>query len=322
MKNDNIIIDGHSHIGNDYFHGYTDLNRYIELMNKTNIDYALLMPTPSPMKIINSIKAKYLGWYIHKNEILYYSDVNPNNLSNPYKEVNYELYGNVLNTDNKQLFFVPLVHPILDNVNYLESMLKELDPVAFKIHGIGEGIDPKNISSDFTDFIKKQNIPLIIHTDFDNGMKIFRYDTYLLRNLNRATKWIKYIKENKIKAVLNHGCALDKNAFNEINESNLIKVGLGPDLIIEYDVDRLNVNVSDKIKYLELLKKQLNNDKIIFDIDYNWNINPIKKQMDFEYLERINSIWNDNKIQRQIYSSNILSHFEKLKVKIKERRDV
>ena len=316
----NIIIDGHSHLGNDYFHGYTDLNKYIELMDKTNIDYGLLMPTPSPIKIINYSKAKYLGWYIHKNEIVYYSDVHPNNLANPYEEVNYELFVTIINSNDSRLFFVPIVHPILDDVNYLESLLKNLDSVAFKIHGIGEGIDPQNIPDTFTDFIKKHNIPLIVHTDFDNGALITRYDTYLLRNLNRAIKWIKYIKENNIKAVLNHGCALDSFSFNEINKSDLIKVGLGPDLIIEYDTDRLYLNSSGQIEYLKILKEQLSKGKIIFDIDYNWNINPVTKEMDFNYLSRIESNWPNHEEQNQIYGLNILEHFDKLNIKIRERR--
>ena len=108
MINNNIIVDGHSHIGNDYFHGYTDLYKYIELMNITNIDYALLMPTPSPVIMINSSVSKYLGWYIYKNKIIYYSEVHPNNLGNPYKDVNYELYDSMIKTGNKNLFFINL----------------------------------------------------------------------------------------------------------------------------------------------------------------------------------------------------------------------
>lgn len=46
MKNHNIVIDGHSHFGNDYYHGFSDLNQYIENVKKNVIDYSLLMPTP------------------------------------------------------------------------------------------------------------------------------------------------------------------------------------------------------------------------------------------------------------------------------------
>lgn len=323
MIGNNIVIDGHSHFGNDYFHGNTDLYQYIDIMEKTKIDYSLLMPTPCPVKIINDNKNKYLGWYIHKNEILYYSEIN-NNISNPFKEVNYN-YSELINlTGRNNLFFIPLVHPMLDSSEYLEQMIKDLDPIAFKIHGVGEGIDPKKIPNSFSKILRENDIPLIIHTDYDTGNQIFRYDTFLLRNLNRPEIWIDYLNTEKIKGVLNHGCALDIISLRKINKSKLIKVGLGPDLIIEHDVDRLKIDFScrSKIKYLENLKQILNSEKIIFDIDFNWNINPTNSQMDIDYLKRVCETWPDYNDQKQIYGQNILEHFDKLNVKIKtkERR--
>lgn len=318
MKKDTIIIDAHSHFGSDYFHGDIDIIDYIELMNKVNIDYSLLMPPPTPVKLISNLRNKYLGWYIDKNKIFYYSDIVSTDIKNPYKEVNYNYHEIIKKTNKTNLFFIPLVHPILDSGEYLEQLVNDLDPIAFKIHGIGGGIDPKMIPNTFSNVIKKYDIPLIIHTDYDNGKNIIRYDTFLLRNLNTPANWVKYLYKEKIKAVLNHGCALDKNTLNDINADNLIKVGLGPDLVMNQDLNRLFINNSyqKKIDYLKCLKKILVPSKIVFDIDFNWNIDPKNDEMDMFFLNRIANYWTNLNEQQLIYSENILQHFDKLKTKI------
>ena len=49
-----IIIDGHSHIGDDYRHGKSDINDYIEFCNSIGVNYGLVMPVPCPKKVNSS----------------------------------------------------------------------------------------------------------------------------------------------------------------------------------------------------------------------------------------------------------------------------
>jgi|LSQX01.1.fsa_nt_gb hypothetical protein len=44
-----LIIDAHSHIGEDYYHGIANIDDYIELMRKSGIKAGLLMSVPSPV---------------------------------------------------------------------------------------------------------------------------------------------------------------------------------------------------------------------------------------------------------------------------------
>lgn len=65
----------------------------------------------------------------------------------------------------------------------------------------------------------------------------------------------------------------------------MIKLEIRPDLVIEHDVDRLKIYSSrkNKIHCLKELKKILKVDKIIFDVDCNWNIDPDNNQFDIAF---------------------------------------
>lgn len=308
-----LIIDGHSHFGEDFFHGITLLEDYIKLIDDVGINYGLLMPTPCPIN--SDTKTRVLNWKIDNNQIVYSVHSQCKTNRNPYKDINYVYYKKLRNMNSAKLLFVPMIHPMLDDIDYLKKLVRDIQPVALKIHGVGSGVDPYEIPEEFTQFVKSHDLMVIAHTDFDNGNDKTRYDTLLLRSLNTPFRWCKYFSENQINGVINHGATLDFDVLKMINESTYLKVALGPDKIIQFDVNRLRCSKSDLTTYgyLSLIKNHVSADKIIFDIDFNWNINPETHCMDTVFIESIKAIWRDEKSQRKIFANNLLDHCSKLR---------
>ena len=98
-------------------------------------------------------------------------------------------------------------------------------------------------------------------------------------------------------------------------ESIYLKVALGPDKIIQFDVNRLRCSKSDLAEYgyLSLIKKHVSENKIIFDIDFNWKINPETHCMDIEFIDSIKAIWANEISQSKIFAYNLLDHCPKLR---------
>ncbi len=311
-----VVIDGHSHFGWDYFHGKTSLEEYLSFLIYEGIDYGLVMPTPVP---VNEYNKRYLRWEINGNKIQYSSEIFEST-DNPYREVNEMYFDLVRKMDCKKIFYVPMVHPILDNYEYLENMYEMFLPVALKIHGVGSGVDPSKIPHLFVDFVKRHNIMLIVHTDYDNGKNDVRYDTLLLRELNTPFKWAMFLNNNHIHGILNHGVALDVDTIEIVNNSEYLKVALGPDAVIQSDYSRVYASTKDmeQFGYLYLLKKMLSREKIVFDVDFDWNSNPNIGGIDCDSINRIKRIW-DEEDQKYIFGLNLLNHCASLKKQLTMR---
>lgn len=305
--NSKYVIDGHSHVGQDIFHGKSDIDDYIIFAKKTGINVALIMGVPSPCKDLNDIQSRQMYWKYFDDSMHYYGN------SNPYIELNYEL-SNLLSkktSEELQLFFVPMIHPILDDLRLFEKLIIDTDPVAIKIHGIGSGIGPKDIGQDFIKIIKEYELPIIVHTDcdFGKGSNSMQY----VRNINTAKNWTEFFIKNDIYGVLNHGASLDKSVFKLVNKSNYVKIALGPDKIACKDENRLYIDCLKSYRnYLSYLKNNLDHSKIIYDADFNWNIeNDIE---DISSVDRVREIFEDADI---ILSENIIDYYPKLKKRIR-----
>ena len=53
---DNVVVDSHSHIGKDIFHGDSFIDDYIKFAQKSRIDVGILMGVPSPCKKVNYLE--------------------------------------------------------------------------------------------------------------------------------------------------------------------------------------------------------------------------------------------------------------------------
>ena len=304
-----LIIDGHSHCGLDIFHGYTGINEYIDFAKKSGINVGLIMPVPVPCTSIEDPNSRYMWWTIENEKLKYHGD------RNPFQFVNYSLYRTIekIKDDSVKLLFIPEIHPALDDAYELEKLINDTDPVALKVHGIGSGVGPDDFSKEIIDVIKKYELPLILHTDRDNGKTVDKTMIYI-RNINDSEKWAKFLIENEIHGTLNHGASLNKKTFELANKTEFIKVALGPDLVSCLDENRLATDCRKDYKtYLRILRDNLSSNRIIYDADYNWNT---LGDEDYNSIDRVMEVFETFEEQDKIFSENIIEHYPKLTKKL------
>lgn len=313
-----MIIDAHSHIGRDYYFGESKIEEYDEFCIKNQIDVGFLMPMPWPVYSKNNIETCSLLWE-HNNyrRINYYKLFTDNNkrktiISNPYKEVNAFYYEKLQKYNSKtQIKFVPLVHGKLDNPYYLENLIKKTKPVAIKFHGFSGGFFAEDVKKDVIDVIKFYNIPIIIHTSVYKYNDGYGIDTKYFRNKCSPKRWYEFLEINNLKGVLNHGACLDEDIIKRVNSSKNIMIGIGPDFDIARDPYKVltEKELYLKVGYLSLLKKMVDPEKILFDVDYNWNYGN-NNELDNNSIDRIKNTWN------YIDSENILGGNAKIFYKL------
>lgn len=123
----------------------------------------------------------------------------------------------------------------------------------------------------------------------------------------KLSKYFHYIElENNIYAVYN-SLIMDV-VF--VNKSEKIMVGLGPDLDISKDFFKVDIPKDEylKIEYLKYLRKKLISTKILFDIDYNWNVDK-NNNIDNNSIQRVSETWSGNDLNNILYK-NALNFFE------------
>lgn len=301
---ENKIIDSHSHIGIDYLWGKAEFEKYIELLEKQSISIGLVMPVPGPSLIHNQNK-RYFYWDINKQgKIIYNSDVY-SKLINPYKEINEHIFNKIkLSKSGLRIEFIPMIHPIIDTCDYLEYIKDKYKPLALKIHGIGGGYGPGSISNETIKVLKKLDLPLIIHTDYSNNSND---GIDYLRNINTPYKWAEFILKHELKGYLTHGCRLDSKTFNLVNKNDNLVIGIGPDIKINNERFRWVENCNNK-EYLEIIRDQLDHNKILFDLDYSWNVIDKDKNIDNSAVNRISSFF-PKKEKEKILSRNAIKFF-------------
>lgn len=123
------------------------------------------MPQPNPAYVINGKIVPCMTWQYKDGKITYETYDNTN--KNPYKYINYYYYQQCKNVKEMNINFIPLIHPILDELQYVEELIKKIKPIAIKLHGIGSGIAPKDIPQEFIELLKKYNLPVITHVECD-----------------------------------------------------------------------------------------------------------------------------------------------------------
>ncbi len=307
------IIDAHSHIGEDFFQGIVSLDEYVELMKNSKINAGLLMSVPCPVYYEDGEKKKYLEWEFRNGEFVYKTPLNP------FKEANDFVYNSIKrNNSDIRLFYVMMIHPIFDTIKYLRDEIEKKKPVALKMHGLGSAISAENMNESLTQLIKEYDIPIIVHTDYDDCQIDIPYSLQYVRNINNARYWAEYFHTNQIRGILNHGCALDPVACEIVNNSPYLKVALGPDYINNQEVNRLNADRQEVLKkgYLRLLREKLLLTKILFDVDFNWNEKLDSDEMDLEFVDRVKAEWSLQSEQELIFAENLVEHIPVLRKKL------
>lgn len=298
------VIDGHSHIGNDTFwKNVGDIQEYLKNLEKKGISEAFIMSVACPTIERNDQKVSLLihGEKNIENDHLRIIKNKDGSITkelikkndNPYKEANDLIYNIVTNNSSPiKLNYVPLIHPYYYSYEDFISNLKR-GAKMFKIHGIAGGVLPDNISDEFFEMIESLGVSLIIHTDYSK--------TNDLQMSNSPDAWLNRLSKYNIDVYLAHAARLSENAISTINQDSRYMVGIGPDLLLS----RPGRNYIDTDHYLETCLEKFNINKMIFDIDYPWNI--ISNQdysLDWDSIDRINSLLSKNE-QEIVYNKNI-----------------
>lgn len=274
------IYDAHSHIGSDlFFKREGNLDEYFILADMLKIVKANIMPPPSPKYFEENKLIESLFWESNGRKINYLKRIRSEkelkiveNPINPYAQANQQLKEKIDKYKKKEIIlrYVPLIHPTLDTLDYLDELLMQ-KPAALKIHGIAAGIVPEQISKSFLKTIAKSNIPVIVHTDntCDSSNTLFNY----FRKHNTAYNWCNIFINNDIKAYITHGAYLCEKTFEIINKSEQFILGLGPVKLMELEKQHfIKGTRKGFVNYLYNIFKEVDINKIALDLDFPWNI--------------------------------------------------
>ena len=285
------VIDAHSHFGNDKFWVHEgDVDYYVQKAKEHGIGATLAMPVPSPV-FKEGDREETLSYYeVENGEIKHYHvEKRPDKEiwiphlqgTNPYKKANDAIYKMCQERKDFQFEYVPLLHP---NYYSEEDIAENVQRGAniFKIHGIACGIDPQEIDPEFFHLLEKYRAKLIIHTDYSSKDD--------LASRNSAMNWIKVLEKYHIKAYLAHAARLDPEAIDIINHDYRFIVGLGPDRYL----GNCGLNYQRPDDILQTIFDSFEPSKVVFDIDYPWNIRGINREiknidlgMDWRTVERL-----------------------------------
>jgi hypothetical protein len=306
-----LMIDSHSHIGRDSFHPIEgDLEEYVSIALQLGIKSANLMPVPCPRYEppdgteggkIQSLEWSFEGVTITPYKIISERDGRTTKIKNPinpYQEYNKIVEEKIKEVKAIKIQFIPLVHPVLDTPEYLESILKK-HPKAVKIHGVAAGISPKEIPKYLLEMLSKYNIPLIIHTDFISGGKPKNGLEYIC-HMNKPTDWIEVLEKNNLKAFLAHGARLCPESISIVRNSQNLLIGISPDILLASEPNRLACSE----RYLEHLISTAGPKKIALDLDYPWNIRSREdKKLEWGVIDRIKNLMSKEEF-KQVTQTN------------------
>ncbi len=315
-----MVIDAHTHYGIAYKGGKMfDMEVYTKFAKKYNVTQAIMMITPMPLSVVSlkSFIEQYLTMFTEpkQKEILKQAEDNiphisyihyiRDNKSNKIKhyhgvKINNEFILDKLNFDpyflpNKYFFEVakashlikPIlsIHPLFFTKEQYFDYLK--DSIGYKIHGIATCTSPELISNEIIDFLKEENKPLVVHTEYDETPP--KYKRKLFKE-NSTMKWVNFAIENDLKLYLTHGARLSHDAIATVNKSHNIYIGIGPDYILSRTTGRMERIINGKIDYLEYLCKNTRLDRICFDTDFPWNVDSSGDNFDFKTIEVLSNI--------------------------------
>ena len=95
----------------------------------------------------------------------------------------------------------------------------------------------------------------------------------------------------------------EKKHNKKENKNDKLMIGIGPDLDISRDYFKVDVDKEkyNKIGYLKLLKKKVLASKILFDVDFNWNVD--NNKLDYSQIERMSQIWSESELDSILYDN-------------------
>lgn len=227
-----------------------------------------------------------------------------NSFINPYREINRKIYNDLENSSIKDAYeFVPLIHPMFDTNEEIMDIINLTHAKALKIHGVACGLGPYQISKEKIELFRKLNLPIIVHTDYAMNANNL---TSIIRNMNNPFDWAMFFINNDLKGYITHGARLDIKTINLINKHDNLVLGIGPDYKINCERERW-INKMENIDFLKIIRENVDINKIMFDVDFSWNICE-NKTLDYNQHDRIKDVFNRDE-QEKIYSLNAKRFF-------------
>lgn len=302
------IIDAHTHFGKDNF--WPNEGMYTEYCkNSKYVSEIFGMSVPCPIILKEDGTKTILSYYeLDNKEFKHYQVETKEGVinktlqkkdQNPYKEANDYIYNLSLKENKIRINYVPIIHPYFYSIDDFTEHIKKGAQI-FKIHGVACGVNPQKIDSHFFETIEALNIPLIIHTDYSDDENILSY--------NNALNWLKRLEPYNIKVFFTHALRLVENGADIINKDNRYIIGIGPDRILNTK-GQTSHYTNDYLKYCF---SRYDIDKIVFDIDYPWNVININNlNYDWESVNRIEQLGLDFNEKEKIFHKNIKKFIRK-----------
>jgi predicted TIM-barrel fold metal-dependent hydrolase len=268
------------------------------------------MPVPTPMLQDKDTSKLVLSWEYKNGSFRYFSDIYEDvNPKNPYSVINEQLKQEIEGYEDKTLSlnFIPLIHPLFDECSYVKDIIDHMRACAVKIHCLGAGITPCQVKPELLKLLSDNGIPVIVHVDHDKTGFSMSEGMRFLRSQNSALDWCKLFARYNVIGVITHGACLNQDALTMISENKNLYCGIGPDIYMGSNPYRLAINQEElsEFGYLGVLKKYASPEKLLFDIDYNYNYSfgNDSDYLDWRLHQRVRSIWNGQEAQKILYQN-------------------
>ncbi|MDO8497710.1 MAG: hypothetical protein Q7S61_04160 [bacterium] len=295
MKEFSRKIDAHGHFGNSFLGPESRMEDYLPEARRIGVVGTIVSPGPTP-EIITAEGIYYpcLWRRDEMGKMTYFSQwSNPNGqvlrtkeaIENPYKDVNELLFRRIQKLNSvPSIFVMPIHHPKLDTAPGLKETLREYPTVALKIHGISTFTGPEDVPDYTIDILKAEDKPLVVHTDMYRGK--ITHDVHEAYRLNDPVKWVEWSQETGVRTLITHGARLSDKAIQLASRAENIVIGIAPDILLMSEPDRLAYKPDN---YLEALLAMVPADKLVYDIDFGWNVSERNQweTLDWQMHERI-----------------------------------
>ena len=285
------IFDSQMNLGKNVFGPDSNIEDYLDNAHENGVVKAIMIPTGThELTLPDGTKERSCIWFdngeritfkrtlISSEETILEEQINP---SNPYSLMNMFCYDKLrrLNVEQNKIkfYFCPKLHPTLDTKDEVSRYMALEEVVAFKIQGISSYTTPKDVPLQLIDLLKRNEKPLMIHTDYRIKDRNDGLD-WIIEN-NKASQWANWAVQNGLRTYLAHGLCLDPEAIEIVNNSDLFMVGLGPDIMLNQEKNSLALQ---NVDYLTYLFSNVQSEKICFNYDYRWNVS---KRGDWDSLD-------------------------------------
>ncbi len=259
------IIDSHSHIGKGFIDTPATIEEYEVVRKHFSITTSLLMPQP----IMDSKIERSTELFMKINE-----------------DVSKQISGCAI---KDSIHFIPIFSPVYMSPKELEELIEIYQPKALKVHYKNDDSHPWLISEGHIKVLLKHDIPLIVHTDYSPNRGNYKDD---LKNMNSGLEWYQFLTWKGLRGYLTHGARLNREVLDKVNKADNIVIGMGPDMMLQdYAVSGL-----EQRNYLETLYNQVDPSKLVFDLDYNWNLNK-NNELEYGSIDRLGEFYKEDELR-------------------------